>query len=326
MGNIGVGYTRLLKLMDLPPRDSDGGTQEIYVTPRPEQEQSRSTIRQPLVEPTSATTPRVASDNMPPWSWDEQVEPKLSAQSVTSDAMPMPEVAAEAGPAMVSATRVNQSAPDSEMAELEQLLADVSSPVYRGKVQKMPESEPMVQATPVIATKNTAKAQPLLQKPAAIVQQPIVTKTAPAEAVPMPTAEVRVRPITMAQASTPQVAPEPEAPIIVREPIVLAKPETDEPIITVLPPAKPEPKPIVAAPQPPIVAPVEPSVEPGMIVTAKPPAQTVAKTASSAAPPQVPSVSASRGKTRMAKPWERLGNPDTAARDFYTHAPTLSNY
>ena len=329
MGNIGVGYTRLLKLMDLPPGDADYGTQEIYVAPRPEQEQSNSTIRQPLVEPTPATTPRVASDNMPPWSWDGQVEAKSSAQSVTSGAMPMPEVAAEAEPAIASTTRVNQPAPDSEMAELEQLLADVSSPVYRGKVQKMPESEPMVQATPVIATKTPAKAQPLLRKPPATVQhvqQPIVTKTAPAETMPMPTAQVRVRPITVAQASTPQVSPEPEAPIIVREPIVLAKPETDEPIITVLPPAKPEPKPIVAAPQPPIVAPVEPSVEPGMIVTAKPPAQTVAKTASSAAPPQVPSVSASRGKTRMAKPWERLGNPDTAARDFYTHAPTLSNY
>jgi hypothetical protein len=64
-----------------------------------------------------------------------------------------------------------------------------------------------------------------------------------------------------------------------------------------------------------------------MIVTAKPPGETVVEAAPSTAPPQVPNVTASpHGKTRMAKLWERLGNPDAAASSFYNHAPTLSNY
>ena len=84
-----------------------------------------------------------------------------------------------------------------------------------------------------------------------------------------------------------------------------------EPIVTVRPPAEPAPakiEPIVN-----IATPAEPAVEPMPIVTIKP-----APPATTAGP--------SGGKARMAKPWERLGNPAAAARDFYKYAPSLSNY
>ena len=72
-----------------------------------------------------------------------------------------------------------------------------------------------------------------------------------------------------------------------------------------------EVKPVVPEPEP--VVEIVPAAEPRPIVTTKP------------APPTT-TVEPSHGKDRMGKPWERLSNPAAAARDFYKHAPTLSNY
>lgn len=323
MGNIGAGYTPLLEMTGSYPGGAGGSTREIYIEPVSEPEQSRSRIIQPRVEPVPVITKAAVDDNSS-WSRDTRVP-------VISDAAPMPR-AAEAESAIVSTTKVNQTAADSEIDELEQLLGSASNPVYRGRVQKATESEPMARdyTAPVVAATPPAVTQPKVQEPAVRVQQPIVTRIAPVEEAPARSVEIKAIPITIAQAHTPvEPTPEPKAPVVIQEPVVTGEPWIDEPIITVLPPAEPEPTPVVRSepePEAPALPPVAPATGPSMIVTAKPPAQPAVEAAPSVAPSQVPSVTSAHGKTRMAKPWERLGNPAAAARDFYSHAPTLSNY
>ena len=365
MGNDGAGYTPLLTLMESAPMTIKGGTGPALVRPPRVQPRSKPAARQSLSEPATTTviipdsraktvgseqttSPRTSTGNMPPWSWDERAAAKPSSSPVRAAAPPMPEAKPEPELIATSAGREGQSEPDTEMAELERLLANVSSPIYQGRVQKMPEPGPVVQDVPAIAA-----APPAAPEPVATVPQPLVLKPAPEEPMQAPSEEVVVRPII--------ASPEPAEPVVAvkppTEPVVLATPEpapATEPIAMTAPepeavveipapsePSEPMPsvaavpaetKPTVVVPESKVPATVEPTAGPGPIVTVRPPSQPgmepepTEPAPPSATVPLVRSVALSSGKNRMAKPWERLGNRAAAARDFYAYAPTLSNY
>ena len=274
---------------------------------------------------------------MPPWSWSNKSEPAVATPVAEVQSGPMLET--------ITTNQEVQSSADPEMAELGKLLADVANPVYKGRVQKTPQPESTTYTAPVITRTSPEKvapktttieqiptvAAPTLTKPAVIAPEPVVLKTEPEEPVP---STVVTQPI-VAKTTEPRVAPEPVVQAI-QEPIVMAEPASDEPIITVRPPAQPEPEPIVQASPPVIVpentlAPAEPAPGTGQIVTAKPPVQPTVELQPSepelsAMVPTVSTVTLPSGKNHMAKPWERLGDSASAARNFYTYAPTLSNY
>ena len=171
---------------------------------------------------------------------------------------------------------------DPEMAELEGLLAKISNPVFHGKVRP-----------------TTPEARATESEPRAVVASTPLPEVRPAAE---PSAKI-VR-IKRVQKEAPEAVVDKGAtePAELLVPPLLAEPAVGpaEPIVTVRPPSEVEPIAKPAAPAP--------VIKPAPIVTAKP------------APPRI-TVGPSHGEKRMAKPWERLGNPAASQ-----HAPTLSNY
>ena len=111
------------------------------------------------------------------------------------------------------------------------------------------------------------------------------------------------------------------------DPVVQAKPDVEG----ADPRAPVKPLPPVELPEPLIT--IEPTApaESDAVVTVRPAAETdEAKAPKPPAPPTRVATATvatdSHGLKKMAKPWERLGRPAAAARDFYLHAPSLSNY
>ena len=178
-----------------------------------------------------------------------------------------------------------------------------------------------------------------------IIEPPIVIE-APAEVEPV----VTVRPIAETPAApeivwTPPPPVEPEPVAVVPEypePVEPMFEYPEEPAVTVrpvLPEPQPVERPLVIRPvlpervadETPVVV-IEPApapdapvvmVEPEPVVTVQPPR--LPPTPARPVQPRVPA-SIANGRERIAKPWERLGNSSAAARDFYSHSPTLGNF
>ena len=315
MGNISVEHTAPVDL--LPSTQSAPASKEEKGTEQRE-DKSTSTIIVPAIEPQSevaAVEPRPAP------------APK---RTVAPEAV-VPGAIVQAEPDSVSPQQQPdqaQSPPGSELAELEELLAGVSGPVFQGKVQKeTPASEPLVQAA------GPSAAKPSTER--AVAAEPSAPKkTSPAEA-----GGVLIPPLVLEPSPSPAepivtVRPPPE-PSPVVEPIAQAKPAVEtvvapvpsspaEPVLVLPPIVAIESAPATPVPQPTVELPPVVAAEPSPVVEFQPPAPVV--TAPPAPTPMRTTAQLSHGKSRMAKPWERLGNRAVAARDFYKHAPTLSNY
>ncbi len=347
-GNIGLGHTPLLRIEPYP----DGAAPAPRVTaPEP-----RYVAPPAPPGPTEMPADDTPSENIPPWSWEpkapepaapiaavnprrEEPTARVAPRAYTPPPPPMAE------PIARSSSKMSSEA-EAELAEVEALLADVSGPVYAGRVMKGRKAPARVQPEPRE-----------MQLPPAPVVSVEPTKVPPAPE-PMPTVTVRQPPVE--QPGPPIVHGRPETKVeIIEPPTVSPGPAPVEPVVTVRPveetpsapefvwtppPVEPEPvtvQPVMPVPEPverplvfqpkfpeptaddePVVV-IEPRplpdvpiilVEPEPVVTVQPPT-----------PPRV-SASVAHGRDHIAKPWERLGNRPAATSDFYSHAPTLGNF
>ena len=278
----------MLKVLQSAPstqvRESRSTT---FVTPK-SQKQPKASAK-PVVRTVRKTAPKKAT----PLSAQYKAPTKQTAKPIVTrvsdeGSARTPRVSARSE---IQPKAANQK--DAEMAELEELLSGISSPVFQGKVYRSREakaapSEPKI----VRASTPLAKAAPAAVKPSVkIVKIERVQRKAPEAVVDKGAtepAELLIRPLIEKSAAGPA-----------------------KPIVTVRPPSEGQPEPVVKIV--PSAKPAVPAVKPTPIVTVKP------------APPAT-TVGISSGRKRMAKPWEHLGNRADAARDFSKQAPSLSNY
>lgn len=311
MGNIGVAYSAPLELLP-----STFATPPAKQEEQPKQE-STAPIVVPASEPQSKLTP--AEPRYTPVV-KRPLAPKAVAPAAVVESKPAP-VIPQQQPDQA------QTPPGSELAELEELLAGVSGPVFQGKVQKeTPESKPLVRvAQPVTPKPSARRMVELAAKPSA----PEPTSQIVLDKGPAESGEVIIPPLVLEPTPAPAepivtVRPPPEpAPVVepMPEPTVQAKPAA--PALVLPPIVGVEPAPAAHAPQPTVEPPPVVAVEPIPIDESQPPAPVVTAPAQT---PTQPTAQLHHGKSRMAKPWERLGNREAAARDFYKYAPTLGNY
>ena len=346
-GNVGLGHTPLLELEAYAGGSAEPGPAGESMQPPPPP--------QTIVVPPSAPEPETPSENVPPWSWRAKPPSEPSAppsvlaepgeQEIESETIPELAIVPVPEPTIEQSSQARtekQQEVDSELAELEALLAKVSGPVYAGRVLKSPEPKALAKTEPSEVPPvgevvlRPADEQQFVEKPMIIVapepkariaqggpevnveiMPPPIIAEQPSPAEPI----VTVRPVEEAQVE-PEivVAPsvEPELPILPELETVLAAPEP-EPVLER--PVFPEPKPEIVL--------VEPEPEPIVVVQPTAPEITTPepKQPSPVPPPQPRVVAgASHGKEHMAKPWERLGNRAAAARDFYIYSPSLANF
>ena len=336
MGNIGAGYSKMLAVSSSAPARQVGKSSSTnYVRPKSQEQPKESAeptntspdIIKPLssrpkapAEPKTTTTEPDTSRGPRPIIKPLSSRPKAPAEAAIVN--PEPKIVQ---PLSGEPKAANQA--DPEMAELEGLLAKISNPVFHGKVRPAPEAsatepEPGV----VIASSPLPEVEPAAEPSAKIVRIERVQKKPEKVIGGTASGGVVARPVekhseeTVVKTSPLRKAPEAVVDKSAREsaellvPPLLAEPAVGptEPIVTVRPPSAVEP---IAKPEPmvkvvPAAEPVAPApvIKPTPIVTAKP------------APPRI-TVGPSHGQNRMAKPWERLGNPAASQ-----HAPTMSNY
>ena len=246
MGKIGAGHSKMLEVLppapETPVKEPSSTT---FVRPK-NQEQPKASVEPIIISPSPKTSRPLSTGSK---------TPAVSAKPV------------------IQPIAKNQK--DAEMAELEDLLAGISSPVFKGKVHHMPETKaaepgPMI----VMTSKPLPEAEPV-EPSVEIVKIERVQKEAAQVVVDEGGTE-------SAELLVPPLLEEPAA-------------GQAEPIVTVRPPA--EAKPVAPKPEP--IVKVVPAVEPTPIVTAKP------------APP-TKAVGPSHGKYRMAKPWERLSKRNSS--------------
>ncbi len=236
MGKIGAGHSKMLKVLQSAPstqvRESRSTT---FVTPRSQKPPKASA--KPVVRTVRKTAPKKAA----PLSAQYKAPAKRSVSPIVTrvsseDRARTKQVSAKSEIQPKAATQK-----DAEMAELEELLSGISSPVFQGKVYRSREvkaapSEPKI----VRASTPLTKAAPVAIKPSVkIVKIERVQKKAP-------------------EAVVDKGATEPAGPIVTVRPPSEGQPE---PVVKVVPAAKP----------------VKSAVKPTPIVTVKPtrPATTV---------------------------------------------------
>ncbi|MCK4850189.1 MAG: hypothetical protein KAT11_02500, partial [Phycisphaerae bacterium] len=330
MGNRGAAYSKTLEILpSVPGAVVKEQTSTTFVIPGTEEQPEGST--EPAIigpgpidrslGPDTETAPKTGPEKVPPLPSRSEapVEPAAGPRVAVAgedQVRPVPVLAApEIQP-------VAQAQTDAEMAELENLLAGISGPVFQGKVHRAPEakaapSEPTI----VIAPTPLPKAAPPAEPSVKIVKIERVQKesveAAGGHVAAKPTEEevekpiIKVGPVQEEAGEAVAAKDVAEGVELLVPPLIEEAPAGQtEPIVTVRPPAEP----IVQVPvEPEPVVEIVPPAEAAPIVTIKP------------APPAT-ALGPSHGKDRMAKPWERLGNPAAAARDFYKYAPSLSNY
>ena len=173
-GNIGVAHTAPLELLP-----------STFAAPAAKEEEEKEKEEEKGKEGTDdETTTTIIIPPIEPPSEVAAAEPRFAPAAKTGvapEAM-VPGAIVEAGPASVSPQQQPEQAqapPGSELAELEELLAGVSGPVFQGKVQKeIPESEPLVQIA------EPSAPEPSTERTVAVAAEPSTPeKTAPADQV-----------------------------------------------------------------------------------------------------------------------------------------------